>query len=221
MPELGRRWVVVGHSQGGLAAWSVGEIETTLHDPDYLGSVSVAGTFDIKSLLSRNGEPGSFGAFYLTYLAFGLHAQSPSFLPGDVLEGKALERYTDSTTKGCWDYAYAGFIGAAPGPVLKTGWEQNPAVTQLSQIDEIGAAPIKGPFLVIAGEADESVTFRMLRPLVQKACRNGVALEFRSYPGLDHDPVMDRSTPDQLVWIRDRFAGKPSANSCKSLLTHE
>ncbi|MGO9718028.1 MAG: alpha/beta hydrolase family protein [Steroidobacteraceae bacterium] len=135
-----------------------------------------------------------------------------------MLRGKALERYPDSTTKGCWDYAYAGFIGAQPGAVLKTDWEQNPEVAQLSQIDQIGTAPLSGSFLVIAGEADQSITFPMLRPLVQKACRNGIALEFRSYPGLDHDPVMDRSTPDQLAWIRDRFAGKPTTNSCPSVL---
>src|SRR5580693_4438424 len=42
VPALGRRWVVIGHSQGGLAAWSVAEMQATLHDPDYLGAISVA-----------------------------------------------------------------------------------------------------------------------------------------------------------------------------------
>jgi hypothetical protein len=37
------------------------------------------------------------------------------------------------------------------------------------------------------------------------------------YPGLDHDPTMDKSTPDQLAWIRDRFAGKPFTGNCRSL----
>ena len=35
-----------------------------------------------------------------------------------------------------------------------------------------------------------------------------------SYPGLDHDPTMAQSTPDLLAWVRDRFAGKPSADHC-------
>jgi hypothetical protein len=52
---------------------------------------------------------------------------------------------------------------------------------------------------------------------VQKACRNGIALTFRSYPGLDHDPTMDHSTPDQLAWVRDRFAGKASTGNCADL----
>jgi hypothetical protein len=37
---------------------------------------------------------------------------------------------------------------------------------------------------------------------------------FRSYPGLDHDPTMETSTPDQLEWIRARFAGKPAESNC-------
>jgi hypothetical protein len=28
---------------------------------------------------------------------------------------------------------------------------------------------------------------------------------------------MDHSTPDQLAWVRDRFAGKASAGNCADL----
>ncbi len=66
--------------------------------------------------------------------------------------------------------------------------------------------------LVIAGEGDQTVPFASLEGTVQKACRNGIALTFRSYPGLDHDPTMDKSTPDQLAWVQDRFAGATSGN---------
>ena len=44
VPALGKRWVVDGHSQGGMTAWSVAEMEATLRDPDYLGAVSVSGS---------------------------------------------------------------------------------------------------------------------------------------------------------------------------------
>jgi hypothetical protein len=40
---------------------------------------------------------------------------------------------------------------------------------------------------------------------------------FRSYPGLDHTPAMDKSTPDQIAWLRDRFAGKPAGDDCERL----
>jgi hypothetical protein len=37
---------------------------------------------------------------------------------------------------------------------------------------------------------------------------------FRAYPGLDHDPTMEKSTPAQLEWIRERFAGKAAHSNC-------
>lgn len=217
VPSLGRRWVVIGHSQGGLAAWSVAEIEATLHDPNYLGAVSVAGAGDLKAILAGMGNPGSDAAFYLTYMAYAIHVQSPEFKPSDMLEGAALARYENATTKGCWNYAYASFLGLPPGKIVKPGWDGTAAAEKLFKIDELGTAPIGGPMLVIAGEGDQTVPIASMRGTVQKACRNGIALTFRSYPGLDHDPTMDQSTPDQLAWVRDRFAGKASAGNCAEL----
>jgi pimeloyl-ACP methyl ester carboxylesterase len=217
VPSLGRRWVVIGHSQGGLAAWSVAEMEATLHDPNYLGAVSVAGAGDLKAILAGMGNPGSDAAFYLTYMAYAIHVLSPEFKPSDMLEGAALARYENATTKGCWNYAYASFLGLPPGKIVKPGWDGTAAAEKLFKIDELGTAPIGGPMLVIAGEGDQTVPIASMRGTVQKACRNGIALTFRSYPGLDHDPTMDQSTPDQLAWVRDRFAGKASAGNCAEL----
>ena len=69
VPSLGQRWVAVGHSQGGLAAWSVAEMQATLKDPDYLGAISVSGAADVKSILQQMGDPGSSAAYYLVYMA--------------------------------------------------------------------------------------------------------------------------------------------------------
>ena len=214
VPALGRRWVVDGHSQGGLAAWSVAEMEATLKDPDYLGAVSVAGGGDIDGILRSMADAGSSAAFYLTYMAYAVRARTPEFKPDEMLVGNALKRYPDITTKGCWLYAYASFLDNGTAPVVKPGWDKAPAPQRLFKESEIGLAPIGGPLLVIAGEADETVPLAHVKSTVAKACTRGIALAFRSYPGLDHDPVMAKSTPDQLAWIRDRYAGKPFAGTC-------
>jgi pimeloyl-ACP methyl ester carboxylesterase len=217
VPSLGRRWAVIGHSQGGLAAWSVAEMETSLRDPDYLGAVSVAGAGDLKGILAQMGDPGSSAAYYLTYMAYAIQARSPDFRPDQMLTGEALRRYRDVTTKGCWNYAYASFLKAPPGKVLVPGWDATPAAAKFFADNELGAAPVSGPLLVIAGEADQTVPIGSVRGTVRKACRNGIALEFRSYPGLDHDPTMANSTPEQLAWLRDRLAGKPVASNCATV----
>lgn len=217
VPALGRKWVVVGHSQGGLSAWSVAEMQATIKDPTYLGAISLSGAADLKTILLAMQDSGSAAAFYLVYMAYAIHAVTPDFKPSDMLEGAALERYPDVTTKGCWNYAYASFLNDRPGKVLKPGWDQTEGAQRFFKASELGASPVGGPLLVITGEADQTVPLALVKATVKKACANGVALTFRSYPGLDHDPTMDKSTPDQLAWIRDRFAGKPVTSNCSSL----
>jgi alpha-beta hydrolase superfamily lysophospholipase len=91
------------------------------------------------------------------------------------------------------------------------------AAQRFFKSNELGAQQVGGPLLVIAGEADETVPFELVKATVRNACRIGVTLAFRSYPGLDHDPTMEKSTPDQLTWVRDRFAGKPFSGDCDRL----
>jgi len=213
VPELGRRWVADGHSQGGMAAWSVAELEHARADPNYLGAVAVAPGTRLGSVLT--GMTRSLSAsFYLDYLAWAVHARTPAFQPADMLTGAALDRYGDVTAKGCFYYAYARFLGDTQPPVLKTDWDKAAAAQTFFRESDVGRQPIAGPLLVIAGEGDRTVPIAAVRATVKDACARGVALAFRAYPGLDHDPTMEKSTPDQLAWIADRFAGKPAANGC-------
>jgi pimeloyl-ACP methyl ester carboxylesterase len=213
-PSLGRRWVAVGHSQGGLAAWGVAELEAVRHDPDYLGAISVAGGGNIEGILRSMSDTSSSAAYYLMYMAYAIHAASPEFRPEAMLAGHGLKEYSAATTQGCWNYAYASFIGHEHEVSSVTGWTDTAAAKRFFHDAEIGRAPIAGPLLVIAGEGDQTVPIAHVRAAVSTACRNGIALQFRAYPGLDHDPTMDKSTPDQLTWIRDRMDGKPVPNSC-------
>src|SRR5206468_1210512 len=150
---LGRRWVAVGHSQGGLAAWSVAEFEASLKDEDYLGAISVSGAADIRSILQQMGDPGSSASYYLVYMAYAIHARSPEFEPSQMLTGDALMRYSAVTTQGCWNYAYANFLHGKSEKILVPGWDRSAAVQRFFKEDELGASPVGGPLFVITGEA--------------------------------------------------------------------
>lgn len=211
-PTLGKRWVVVGHSQGGMAAWGVAEIERSRKDPSYLGAVAVAPAIIVKELAMLTAAPKG-AAMYFDYIAYAIHARWPTFSPDDMLTGEALAHYGDVTSKGCWNYAYASDL-ADTGPVmLKTGWGERPEAKAFFAANPIGGVKV-GPMLVIAGEADQSVPLAGVKHVVAMACQQDATLAFRTYPGLDHDPVMANSTPDQLAWIADRFAGKPVTGQC-------
>ena len=212
VPSLGSRWVVDGHSQGGLAAFGVAEAQYDLKDPDYLGAVSVAGVAREVDFFAHLADTRGVG-FYLAFMAAGIHARYPEFNPRELLSDSVLEHYPDVTTKGCFFYAYATYADA-PGSQLRQDWQKSAWIHHFFEGNVVGAKPIGGPLFVIAGEADQTVPLAGVRAAVKQLCAAQTNVRFRSYPGLDHDPVMERSTPQQLKWIRARFAGEASSSNC-------
>jgi alpha-beta hydrolase superfamily lysophospholipase len=211
--SLGSKWVVDGHSQGGLAAWGVAEAEYDLKDPDYLGAVSVAGVAREVDFFSHLSNTPGVG-FYLAFMAAGIHARYPEFNPHDLLSDGVLAHYSDVSTKGCFYYGYARYAALPVGTLLRPQWEKSVWVHRFFEGNAVANAPIGGPLFVIAGEADQTVPIEGVRAAVKQMCAKKQQVTFRSYPGLDHDPTMEKSTPDQLEWIRARFAGKPAAANC-------
>lgn len=211
--SLGSKWVVVGHSQGGLAAWGVAEAEYGLKDPDYLGAVSVAGVAREADFFSHLGSTSGVG-FYLAFMAAGIHARYPQFNPRDLISDAVLEHYDDVTTQGCFYYGYATYAAAPKGTLLRPQWEKSEWIHRFFEGNAVAHAPIGGPLFVIAGEADQTVPIQGVRAAVKQMCAAKQLVTFRSYPGLDHDPTMEKSTPDQLEWIRARLAGKPATSNC-------
>ncbi len=215
VPSLGARWVVDGHSQGGATAWRVAALESSIDDPHYLGAVSVSGSASMRDLIEHM-DHSQGGQFYLMYIAFGLHARYPQFEPADILTPRALAGYPATTTQGCW---YIGYFLYSKGPhdsMLRPGWQKNPWVRRFLRQAREGAQRLSQPILVLAGEADRTVPIAGERRVAARACRVGSRVEFKAYPGLDHDPTMVKSVPDQLHWIGDRFAGKTAVSNCTS-----
>ena len=216
VPSLGARWVVDGHSQGGATAWRVAALETSMADPHYLGAVSVSGSMSARDIM-EHVDHSQGGKFYLTYVAFGIHARYPQFEPADMLTPQALRDYHAATTQGCWTVGYFLYSKGPRTSMLRPGWQHNPWVRRFLRQSREGARRLRKPILVLAGEADRTVPFAGERRVAARACRVGSVVEFKAYPGLDHDPTMVKSVPDQLHWIADRFAGKAPASNCASL----
>lgn len=216
--HLSPRWVVDGHSQGGGAAWSVAQREGALRDPDFLGAVSVAGTVNMGWLIRYLADNRS-DAFYAVFVAYGIKARFPQFNVADVLTAPALAQYRAMTTEGCWDYGYAtqlsDLLGSSP---VKPTFPENAWVRKFVGANSAFEHRPMRPLLILAGGADQSVAPQSIQEVVAKACRLGYRLEFRSFPGLDHDPVMEKSIPFQLSWIRGRFAGQSAPDNCAAII---
>jgi len=220
VPHLSPRWVVDGHSQGGGAAWMVAQAPEALRDPNFLGAVSVAGAVNVAWLMHYLAVNAS-DSFYAVYLAYGIKARFPQFNVADMLTRTELSQYRAMTTKGCWSYGYATQLSHLLGKTAVTPhFADNPWVKKfIAQNAALIHRPTR-PLLVLAGGADQSVPPQSIREVAARACRLGYHLQFRIFPGLDHDPLMDKSTPYQLSWIRARFAGQAAPDNCAMLIKH-
>lgn len=200
-----------------LAGWhgrmGVAVQESSLPDDDYLGAISVSGAARLGDFMKYlNDTPGRME--FLPYVAAGIRAFIPAFKPEEILMPRAMQYYRQATIKGCWFYGYALYKNMPKATALKSGWSDSPSVQRYVAESKEGAIPITERLLVLSGDADLTVPMQGVRQIVARACRNGTALTFKSYPGLDHDPTMVQSIADQLAWMRDRWAGKQAVNTC-------
>jgi alpha-beta hydrolase superfamily lysophospholipase len=218
VPDLARNWVAIGHSQGGVAVWGVAELEASRNDPGYSGAISVAGDMNYEAYELHDAEAfDPITDLYWPLTAFGIKASYPTFEIKRMLTPPVLTRYEDVTKKGCWYYAFATLKEIGRQRAVMPGWDHAPEVRRYNQDSRSANKPIRGPLLVLAGDDDQSVAIANIASSVKEACRLGLPIEYVHRPGLDHDPLMEKTTPEQLVWARDRLAGKPWASNCDAL----
>jgi pimeloyl-ACP methyl ester carboxylesterase len=215
--SLGRRWVAIGHSQGGVAVWGVAELEAKLNDPSYRGAISVAGDMSYEGFEAHDARDfATITNMYWPLTAFGVKASYPSFDVARMLSPPLLARYRDMTTKGCWYYDYAAAAEIGHQAAVRPRWNAAPELARYNRDSRSADKPIRGPLMVLAGDDDLSVNFANIKAGVAQACSHHLPIEFVHRPGLDHDPLMDKTTGLQLDWTRARLEGRPWRGNCGS-----
>jgi len=214
VPHLSPRWIVVGHSQGGLSSLGVAELEGKIKDPNFLGTVALAGASDLQDALEsisnvRLPVLNGLVAFWI----FGVKAIYPELQLKDVLTDKALAIFTASVESGC-SAASGAFAALSSDQMLRPGWKENRYVKTFLERNRPASNPTYGPLLLVGGEDDVLFTEPAGRKVAERICAAGGQVQRRVYPGLGHDPVVYGSLKDQMEWIAARFAAEPAPNDC-------
>ena len=208
-PELGRRWVAIGHSQGARAVIEVAELQVGIRDPGYLGGIAIAGGGDLDGRLDYIDSLPVRA--YLAFIALGIKAAYPDFDPAELLSPAALALLPAAEKNG-WlgtmaTYAY----GVPAGKMLNPDWSKSKTLEKFIALTKIGDRPAYGPLLMMAGAADTTSPAQGVEQMAERLKALGATVEYRLYPGLDHDPLVFGSFRDQLRWVEDRFAGRPAS----------
>lgn len=214
VPDLSQKWLVVGHSQGGLASLGVAELEGEIKDPNFLGTVALAGASDLQDsihavLKARVPVLNGLMAFWV----YGVKTVYPKLDLKDVLTHQALIIYGASVEDGC-SAASGAFTALPTDEILQPGWNENQYIQQFLARDRPGAHSTFGPLLLVVGGDDPLFTVSASRKIFQRLCAAGGQIQRKIYPGLTHDPVVYGSFRDQMDWIAARFAGSPAPSDC-------
>lgn len=200
-PELSKDFVVIGHSQGGGAAWAVAQKAATSSIPGYLGAIAVSPYTNFMK------EQGPNGALAAAAMCRSIASVYPDFKPEDVLNQEGEIRVKTMFGLGMgFASALALFYGSNP---VKPDWKENEHLRKYADLTRNGGKQIEGPLLVIHGEADPMNLPASVDSAVQKTAElfPKSQLEYVSLPHVTHQPALAGSQRLWMSWIRDRFAG--------------
>lgn len=204
--QLASEFVVMGHSQGGGAAWGAAQRQAIRPVKGYLGSIAISPVTDVLEL-PRTYNPliDCLGAF----MTPGIRSLFPEFEPKSLFTDIGWERwqlYTD--LKAGMSVGIELLVGIQ---LMKPDWMNDPYVQDYVKLTSNGGKKIGGPLYVIQGEADPDMAFSTTTSAVDKLryAYPDSQVEYLSLPDITHVPALFASQRNWLEWIAQRFAGVP------------
>ena len=207
--------VVVGHSQGGHAALAAAEIAAEWAPELVLaGTVAIAPAADVGIMMPVIFDaPVVFG--FGALIVAGWTDAYPDLEEGDVLAPGGMD-VVELAREECLTEVIEAVVGRDIIELVETPPHELPDWQRRIRENTIDAARVGGPVLVVHGVDDPVVPLVLSDLLVESFCEEGVAVEYRPYPGQDHSSVLAVATPDIRAWAKDRLAGRPAPSTCPS-----
>ncbi|MFC9998029.1 alpha/beta hydrolase family protein [Nocardia sp. NPDC127526] len=216
-PEIGTRWVAVGHSQGGQAAlFTAAQAQQWAPELQLLGAVALAPAshqglgLQAVQAASTVGVSSALGPVARSSMAFLPLIIRGAQTVADIDPARFLTARTDSMVEladtGCigklrrpdeWGGVAADEIFARNGDIGPLAWvlhENDPS-----------ALAFTSPVLVMQGRADAVVPALATDAMVAQQRLSGRPVQYRNYPGVDHRAVLEASYADALAWVDTRF----------------
>lgn len=211
--QLSKQFVIMGHSQGGGAAWAAAQRQAVEPVKGYLGAIAASPVTDLFKLPPK----GPLFGVLTTFTVYALQSLYPGFDYRDILTEEAAKRWELYLQLKAGDgVGFAILLGI---DLLKPSYAQNPALRDFISKTSNGEKAIGGPLLVLQGLADVNLDAGTATQAVQATCRAfpKSQLEYHTYEGVSHNPVMFAAQQVWLQWIADRFAGRPVSSGCRAI----
>ena len=237
--SVSARWVAVGYSQGGQAAWAADELNSF-----YGNGLQLQGSVALAPSVNSTGGAGLVASGLLTdeqrasfpMALIGGARYNPDLNADAFLHGSA--EYFSELFSRCEIRTDQGSTGGEHAIPAAVPWQK--AVDRLRDANDVKPRspqdvaalrdalrrvalpqrPLDKPMLVINGKEDGQVLPDWVRFAVSGSCALGGQIEHVELPDTTHYDVVTKSAETTDHWIADRFAGMPPPSNCPAGQTH-
>lgn len=216
--RLSDQFVIMGHSEGGGAAWAAAERQATDPVPGYLGTVAGSPAANFSAVAEAALSLGAADIPSVTLLAWAVQSMFPDFRLSDVLTPLGLARLELQAEIGGCQAVTTAFLqgdGTAHPPLLQDDWYNNFYLQSYLRSLSAGGRILAGPMLVIQGTADQAIPEVVTSATVNATCsaHPESVLEYIVVNGTTHVPTLFATQREWIRWINARFDGVPAASS--------
>ncbi|MDF0532150.1 lipase family protein [Tsukamurella sp. 8F] len=209
-PAVSNRWVAVGISQGGQAAWSADELAGRFGGGlQLLGAAALAPAADISEIADRAWEGTlttgqvALMPMVVTGLSRAYGLDTTPYLHGFAASPLLL---------GCGTATQAAMAAVRAADLRPDSQGAAIELRDLLRADSLPQGRLTAPLLVVNGDEDDIVLPRWTDVAVGRACAAGGVVSHRVLSGVGHNDTVPDG--DVARWIADRFAGSPAPSTC-------
>jgi pimeloyl-ACP methyl ester carboxylesterase len=211
------RWMALGHSQGGGAAWAADErARSYAPELDLVGAVALAPAADVSKFVDK-AKAGTLTQDQM--LAFPLIIESlarrfPELNRDDYRNGWATRSWDALTACSgpLVSQRPAAAAGLAPAQLVPSSALAETRMREQLQRWALPQQPLSAPMFVVYGTNDTLIDAQWTTDAIARACALGGTITWQLQPGKGHGDI-DFSAA--LSWIVERFAGEPATNDCR------
>lgn len=215
--NVAEEFVVMGHSEGGGAAWAFAQRQAQIPVSGYRGTVALAPVTNIVDQLSASLANPQDPTLAITQniqllVISSVSATFPEAYNFTGASDLGRQRWEVlEKVGGCLPTQSLLFSDIIPlTKVGRANWTENPWVRAWGEIASNGGKKFGGPLLVLAAEGDTTVPVRFIEDAVDETCQEAVlgeeSLELVTFERLEHFPLIQGAKGTWRRWIEERLA---------------
>ncbi|HKE75059.1 MAG TPA: lipase family protein [Acidimicrobiales bacterium] len=211
--HAGRRWVAVGHSQGGHGALSAMELaRTRAPELRLAGTVALAPGAMLDKVYGGI-DPVVTGVLTIMGLVGGA-GEHPDIDVRDYLTPQALAA-SEIVKTGCLDDITTALVPVVLSGAFKADPRETEPARSAILANDVGGTAVRGvPLYLASGTADDRVVIQRVRDLFARLCAAGQVTELQVVEGADHGSIVPATAGRVTSFLEGALAGRAPVDSC-------